>query len=107
MLLLNRDQQSLVTLMDELKLDGMQKAFVNQAENSNVYSTVTFEKRLEDLLISQKSYESNKRFNSLIRAAKLKARIEFNDLTFKAEDGITKEEVLYLASNRSLQSGIV
>lgn len=91
--------EKLFNALSELKLDGIRQALMLQIENSNIYSTVSFEKGFEELLNAQLCYESNRKYNSLIKAAKLKTKIEFNDLTYTAGDGISQEDLMYLSSN--------
>lgn len=97
---LNKKQNSLIEDLKKLKLYGMAGDLENQFINEDVYSKVTFFNRIEQLINKQITYALNKKYNSLLKRSKIKDYFSFDDLKYnQQEDGITPDEVAFLASN--------
>lgn len=97
---LNKNQIGLIDDLKSLKLFGMAKDLENQFINESLYSTVTFANRLEQMIKNQISYTLERKYESLVKRAKIKDNLSFNELKYNQEkDGITTDEVAFLASN--------
>ena len=97
---LNKKQNSLIEDLKKIKLYGMASDLENQFINEDVYSKVTFFNRIEQLINKQITYALNKKYNSLLKRSKIKDYFSFDDLKYnQQEDGITPDEVAFLASN--------
>lgn len=97
---LDKKQESILDSLKSLKLYGMANDLENQFINEGVYSTVTFVNRIEQMIQNQISYTLERKYASLVKRAKIKDSLSFNELKYnQKEDGITQDEVAFLASN--------
>lgn len=97
---LDKKQESILDSLKSLKLYGMANDLENQFINEGVYSTVTFVNRIEQMIQNQISYTLERKYASLVKRAKIKDSLSFNELKYnQTEDGITQDEVAFLASN--------
>src|SRR5574344_6769 len=97
---LNKKQINLIDELKGLKLYGMAEDLENQFINEGVYSAVTFITRIEQMINKQVSYSLERKYASLVKKARIKDYLSFNELKYNQnEDGITADEVAFLASN--------
>ncbi len=66
--------------------------------SSNVYNEMPFENRLIELLTAYDDALTARRSETLIRQAKLKSKMSFDDLTLSSERGFTPDTKKYIAS---------
>lgn len=98
----NENQKKILNELKALRLHGMIDALQNQFNNEHVYSAVSFDQRLEDLITRQIAYKDENTYRRLLHQGKLKFMTSFNDLHFSAVDGISEENLHYLISNNWL-----
>lgn len=91
--------QMTIDKLHSMKLFGMAEALEEQA-NSPSYEELSFEERLEMLVDKEMTYRENRRLSMLLRRARFRypgACVE--DIDFRTQRGIRKENVLKLAQN--------
>lgn len=96
---LSNEQNNVVKALTELGLSGMAEGAANQFNNEGVYSDFTFTQRLQDLIDREEAHKNTQRYNRIIRQAKLKFILNFNEIHFGESDGISKDTLQYLVSN--------
>ena len=92
-------QNRLLSVLRELRLKGMANALENQFVNEVTYSSVSFDERLNELLVRQEAYKKESAYRRLLTNGKLKYMTNFNELHFSENDGISKPDLQYLLSN--------
>ena len=98
MKLLN-NQEELIVRLNKLGMIGMADDLRNQLENEGVYSQVSFVNRIDQMVSCQEVYSANRKYNRLVKNAHIRDSITFNQLKFEKDDGITNDDLAYLASN--------
>ena len=98
MKLLN-NQEELIVRLNKLGMIGMADDLRNQLENEGVYSQVSFVNRIDQMVSCQEVYSANRKYNRLVKNAHIRDSITFNQLKFEKDDGITNDDLTYLASN--------
>ena len=93
------NQAERVKRLKELGLSGMAEALENQYNNEVSFSGVSFDQRLDFLIQRQESYKKESAYKRIIHQGKLRYLTSFNDLHFKATDGVSNEDLMYLMSN--------
>ena len=86
-------------MLRELRLKGMADALENQFVNEVTYSSVSFDERLNELLVRQEAYKNESAYRRLLTNDKLKSMTNFNELHFSENEGISKPDLQYLLSN--------
>ena len=93
------NQAERVKRLKELGLSGMAEALENQYNNEVSFSGVSFDQRLDFLIQRQEAYKKESAYKRIIHHGKLRYLTSFNDLHFKATDGVSNEDLMYLMSN--------
>ena len=86
------NQAERVKRLKELGLSGMAEALENQYNNEVSFSGVSFDQRLDFLIQRQESYKKESAYKRIIHQGKLRYLTSFNDLHFKATDGVSNED---------------
>lgn len=92
------DQNKIFYKMTDCGLAPMADALKIQISSSNVYNEMPFENRLIELLTAYDDALTARRSETLIRQAKLKSKMSFDDLTLSSERGFTPDTKKYIAS---------
>jgi len=87
--------QPLIDDLKQLRLEGMAEALQQQADVPNSAS-LSFEDRLQSLILAEQSSKDAKRFQRLMRAAKLKIAANPEDVVYTADRGLDKSEMASL-----------
>ena len=83
---------ALINQLSDAKLAGMALAFERQLTNPAMLH-LPFEERLSDLITSQVQYDDEKRYERIIRAAKLKVHARAEELVYSQERELSKQLV--------------
>jgi DNA replication protein DnaC len=95
-----KQQEELIVKLNKLGMLGMADDLRNQFENEEIYSQVSFINRIEQLVSCQEAFSANRKYTRLVKNAHIRDSITFNQLRFNEKtDGITNDELAYLASN--------
>lgn len=97
-------QRNLLIKLRELKLTGFAEMLEAQFNNFNVYAHSTFEERLTLCLDAQEDMIKQRRYVNLIKQAKLKDKLTFNDIMKKPSAGLTSQLIQSLTSNAWISS---
>jgi DNA replication protein DnaC len=90
-------------LTQNLKLNAFYKAYTEQ-EQQPAYSDMPFEKRVQMLLVAEETDRENKRFQRLLKQAKLHEKgANINDIKFTPDRGLDKSVILELAGGSYLK----
>lgn len=86
-----KEQKKLFYMMSDCGLSAMSDAYKIQIDNSNVYSELSFDTRLTELLTAYNDALNTARTATLLRQAKLKSKLSFSDITVNSERGFDTE----------------
>ena len=98
-ILLNSTQANMLKRLRQLRLYGFADCLENQFVNQELFFTAGFEERLNQCIDAQENYAQQRRFNNLVKAARLKSALELSDLSTTPSPGITASQLRDLSDS--------
>jgi DNA replication protein DnaC len=89
--------------LNNLKLNGIRDALIQQVEQPNAYVELGFEERLALLLDNEGTQRENRKIERLMRQAKFRIRAELAQLDFQASRQINKAQIRSLGQGEWLR----
>jgi DNA replication protein DnaC len=88
---------SIITLLTELRLQGLREALIQQEQQLDIYQDIAFYDRLQLLLEAEQLKRHNHRLSTRLRQARLHECVAMDTLDFTASRDLSKTLCMDLA----------
>ena len=92
------EQKKLFYKLSDWGLASMSEALKIQIENSNIYSSLSFEERFAELIQAYDDTLTAQKTETLLKRSKLKSKQSFNEITVSNERGFTSDMAKWISS---------
>lgn len=104
--MMTNEQTQLLNLLSDCKLNAIKETLLEQYDNPNYYSNLSFEERLIHVIRGYQDYEKNAKFRRLISSSKIKNIFYLKQIFPDSRRGLSKDVYESLCNLTFLQESI-